>query len=57
MEKEFARLARDLMAGREIPDLQYRRGVFAGMKFLLDQPDLHAKKLAAALAEETDERN
>lgn len=57
MEKRFNVLARDLMAGREPPDIMYQRGFFAGMKFLLDQPDLSAKKLAAALEESTDERD
>lgn len=57
MNKHFNLLAKELMAGRDIPDLQYRRGFFAGMKFLLDQPDLAQKKLAAALEESTNERN
>jgi hypothetical protein len=59
MEKEFAGLARDLM--RDDVDVArlneariYRRGFFAGIKFLLDCPTLEAKKLDRALNKEND---
>lgn len=52
METHFNNLARQLMAKDatvEATDLQYRRGFFAGMKFLLDQPDLEVKRLERAI--------
>lgn len=58
MTKEFDRIARQLMAGRTIEDadLAYRRGVFAGMKFLLDSPSLEATLLAQELNREGERR-
>jgi hypothetical protein len=57
MEKEFRRTAAQMMAGTEIPqwEIEYRRGFFAGMKFLLDQPDLDAQKMAEAIRRERKE--
>ena len=54
MDKEFIRLAKQLMAGDDVPreNVEYRRGFFAGMKFLLDTPTLEAKRLDRALAKE-----
>lgn len=51
MEKTFERIARDLMSGKELDPVQIarQRGFFAGMKFLLDSPELSQKKLDAAL--------
>lgn len=47
MDKEFRRLASELMQGDypDPDDVQYRRGFFAGMKFLLDRPSRVAKQL------------
>jgi hypothetical protein len=56
MDTEFVRLAKALMQG-EVPDegnVQYRRGFFSGIKFILDSPTLEAKKLDRALAKEGD---
>jgi hypothetical protein len=54
MEAEFGRLAKALMRGDEVADVEYRRGFFAGIKFLLDCPTLEARKLDRALAKEGD---
>lgn len=57
MDDVFAKTARELMQGAEITRevIEYRRGFFAGIKFLLDQPTLEAKALEKALAEEREE--
>lgn len=59
MEYIFAVTARELMASKtgELPatEIQFRRGFFAGMKFLLDYPTLEAEKLKRALAEDREE--
>ena len=54
MDVEFDRLAKALMRDGEVSreEVQYRRGFFAGMKFLLDNPTLEARKLDRALAKE-----
>ena len=54
MEQEFRRTAAELMSGKEIDPatLGYRRGFFAGMKWLLDNPTLAATKLTAAIENE-----
>ena len=54
MDKEFVRLAKQLMVGDEVTreNVEYRRGFFAGMKFLLDNPTLEAKRLDRVLAKE-----
>ena len=49
MEREFTRLARELMKGTVPDDLDYRRGFFAGMKFLLDRPIWESNDLENAL--------
>jgi hypothetical protein len=56
MEGEFGHLAKALMRGDDVTreDVQFRRGFFAGIKFLLDSPTLEAKKLDRALAKEGD---
>lgn len=52
MEKTFERLAHDLMGGKEIDPVYVarQRGFFAGMKFLLDSPEISQNRLDAALA-------
>ena len=58
LDREFNSITRAFIYKDVQPDygdLQYRRGVFAGIKFLLDQPDLDAKKLEKLLAEERGE--
>jgi len=60
MDKKFASLTSRLMSPQGVgeDERQYWRGYFAGIKFLLDQPDLHEKKLKKFEAEhQTDERN
>lgn len=55
MDIHFRLLAREFMNRGHAPDyaeLQWQRGFFAGIKFLLDTPDLEAKRLARALARE-----
>jgi hypothetical protein len=56
LDAEFDRLAKALMRGDDVTreDVQFRRGFFAGIKFLLDSPTLEAKKLDRALAKEGD---
>jgi hypothetical protein len=52
MEKHFHRVAREFMTAGTEPEyarLQWQRGVFAGMKFLLDAPTVEAKKLERLL--------
>lgn len=60
MDKRFTFLAKQLMSGKRVThgEQQFWRGYFAGMKFLLDQPDLHQKKLDKAYEEsrQNDER-
>lgn len=54
MERHFAKLARLFASEGEELDyarLQYQRGVFAGMKFLLDGPTIEAAKLKRLLEE------
>lgn len=53
MDRRAERLAHQFLTRNAQPDyaeLQYLRGFFAGMKFLLDQPDLEAAALQRALA-------
>ena len=60
MEDTFASLTNRMMSKQGVPEheRQYWRGYFAGIKFLLDQPDLHEKRLKKFEAEhQTDERN
>lgn len=47
MDREFRGYANELMRGDypDIEEIQYRRGFFAGMKFLLDRPSRASKKL------------
>ena len=55
MEARGAQIAREFLEFNKQPvyaSLQYDRGFFAGIKFLIDQPTLDAKKLERALAEE-----
>jgi hypothetical protein len=51
MEREFTRLAKELMRPHSQPptDLDYRRGFFAGMKFLLDKPVWESQDIDRAL--------
>ena len=48
MGREFDRLTRAKMAGKDVPETQwaYTRGLFAGMKALLDSPALDAATLS-----------
>jgi hypothetical protein len=52
-DRTLANLAHDLAERKEgtVPpeELQYLRGFLAGMKFLLKQPDLEARKFERAL--------
>lgn len=60
MEKHFDLLAREFAMRGKQPDfaeLQWHRGFFSGMKFLLDNPTLEARKLEKALAEEREDVN
>lgn len=55
MDLFFMQLAREFASANKRPDyetLQWKRGFFAGMKFLLDNPTVEAKRLAKALAQE-----
>lgn len=50
MEERFAKLARNLMQPGKTeadikPSLEYQRGFFAGMKHLLDNPEMESEKL------------
>ena len=51
MESEFRLLSHALMRGTPPSEVEiaYKRGFFAGMKFLLDSPDLNESKLERAL--------
>ena len=53
MDKEFGRLARDLMTEAGVTEARrhHRRGFFAGIKFLLDTPTFEAGALERALKE------
>lgn len=54
MERHFRGVARDFMTRNVQPDyarLQWQRGVFAGIKFLLDSPHIQEKKLERLLAQ------
>ena len=58
MDKEFTTLARQFATKDARPDyeqLQWVRGVFAGMKFLYKQPALEARELSKLLARERGE--
>lgn len=44
MERRFQIMARELMRGA-MPDVEWTRGFFAGMKFLLDNPEIESRKL------------
>lgn len=54
MEREFRLMAHALMRPEGVSEEKrhHARGFFAGMKFLLDNPTLEAKKLEKALREE-----
>lgn len=55
MEGHFKELSREFASKDNRPDyetLQFQRGVFAGMKHLLDHPDLEAKRLKRLLEKE-----
>ena len=54
MEREFLLLSHALMRGEpwSQEELAYKRGFFAGMKFLLDSPDLNESKLERALRQQ-----
>ena len=54
MDEVFLLTARELMRGEVVPKevIEYRRGFFAGMKFLLDNPTVEAQKLERSLAAE-----
>ena len=56
MEAEFVRLSKELMRGATPSEsgVEYRRGFFAGIKFLLDCPTLEARKLDRALRKESE---
>jgi hypothetical protein len=57
MDGHFRRLARLFATeGQELDyaRLQFQRGVFAGMKFLLDAPAVEAKKLERLLENDTE---
>jgi membrane-associated PAP2 superfamily phosphatase len=59
-DAHFAHLARQFAAKDNRPDydtLQWQRGFFAGMDFLIANPTVEASKLAKALAREQDEVN
>jgi hypothetical protein len=43
MEREFNTLAKELLHGKHPTDIEWRRGFFAGMKFLLDKPAAEAR--------------
>ena len=49
---EYQRVTAALMRGDLVPDLDYRRGVCDGIRFLLRNPGLEAKKLEKLLAQE-----
>jgi hypothetical protein len=54
MNREFSRMSSNLMRG-DIPSVaqvHYMRGVFAGMKFLLDCPAVESRKLDRLLERE-----
>lgn len=58
MDKRGGVIARQFLTRNLRPDyaeLQWERGFFSGMKFLLDRPDLEAKALERALANNTKE--
>lgn len=58
MERHFRRLAHTFaMKGVEpnYAELQWQRGVIAGMKFILDNPLIEAAKLERLLAEQQEE--
>lgn len=52
MKNEFMVLANDLMEGRPVQssDVAYKRGFYAGMKFVLDQPDLEIKAMEKVMS-------
>lgn len=53
MVKEFRQMTRDLMGGRTPDPVEaaYKRGFYAGLKFLLDQPPRSRRDLEKALEE------
>lgn len=58
MESHFDRVAKAFMREGVEPDyarLQWQRGFFAGMKFLLDNPTVEAAKLDRLIAAESKE--
>lgn len=55
MDSSFRRLAKQMMSSKDtVPatEVQFHRGFFAGMKFLLDQPTLEGRKLERALKDQ-----
>jgi hypothetical protein len=58
MEAEFRRTASEMLSGKEIPGetIAYRRGFFAGMKFLLDNPTIAAARLDEAIRQEQEDK-
>lgn len=56
MDDQFVKLAKAMMRGVDLPatQVEYQRGFFAGMKFLLDCPTLEAKVLDRALRKESE---
>lgn len=55
MDAHFRGLAREFATRNNQPDyaqLQWERGVFAGIKFLLDNPTIEARKLERLLAQQ-----
>jgi hypothetical protein len=58
MDQHFRTLMKEFMAEGVEPDyarLQWMRGCFAGMKFVLDYPTIEATKLERLLAGEQDD--
>lgn len=58
MEMHFRQLAREFATKGVEPnfgELQYHRGFFAGMKFLLDNPGVEYSRLQRELAKERKE--
>jgi len=52
MERQFRLTAGALMSGTkvDVEEIEYQRGFFAGMKHLLDKPQLEAAEIARELA-------
>ena len=52
MERQFQRMAQELMQGKtpSPESVEYARGFFAGMKFLLDTPTIERRRMERVLA-------